>query len=173
MSEALQRALLSLEGLAIGDALGEMLSYRCDSVREIIDSDHLPPKPWWRTDDTEMALGLVETLHRFGQVDQDALAHRFGERYYREPDRGYGSMANKILSEIWYGADWRTVSRQAFGGTGSMGNGSAMRVAPLGAWFADDITKVVSEASKSAEVTHAHPEGIAGAIAVAVAAAYV
>jgi len=173
MSEALQRALVSLEGLAIGDALGEMLSYRCESVHEIIGSGYLPPKPWWRTDDTEMALGLVETLHQFGQIDQDALARRFAERYYRQPDRGYGSMANKILSQIWHGEDWRSVSRQAFGGTGSMGNGSAMRVTPLGAWFAEDVKRVVSEAAKSAEVTHAHPEGVAGAIAIAVAAAYV
>jgi ADP-ribosylglycohydrolase len=173
MSEALQRTLVSLEGLAIGDALGEMLSYRCESVHEIIGSGHLPPKPWWRTDDTEMALGLVETLYKLGHIDQDVLAHRFAERYYREPDRGYGSMASKILSRIWYGEDWRSVSRQAFGGTGSMGNGSAMRVPPLGAWFADDISKAASEAAKSAEVTHLHAEGIAGAIAVAVAAAYV
>ena len=46
-----------------------------------------------------------------------------------------------------------------------------MRVAPLGAWFADDLDRVVSEARASAAVTHAHPEGRAGAVAVAVAAA--
>jgi ADP-ribosylglycohydrolase len=46
-----------------------------------------------------------------------------------------------------------------------------MRVPPLGAFFADDMERVVSEASLSAEVTHAHPEGIAGVIAIAVAAA--
>ena len=53
-----------------------------------------------------------------------------------------------------------------------MGNGGAMRVAPLGAWFADDLGRVVSEARASAEVTHFHPEGQAGAIAIAVAAAW-
>ena len=46
-----------------------------------------------------------------------------------------------------------------------------MRVAPLGAYFADDYARAADEAARSAEVTHAHPEGIAGAIAVAVAAA--
>jgi ADP-ribosylglycohydrolase len=55
---------------------------------------------------------------------------------------------------------------------GSMGNGGAMRVAPLGAYWADDEDAVVREARASAEVTHAHPEGQAGAIAVAVAAAW-
>lgn len=47
-----------------------------------------------------------------------------------------------------------------------------MRVAPLGAWFADDLDRAAAQAKLSAEVTHAHPEGQAGAIAVAVAAAW-
>lgn len=46
-----------------------------------------------------------------------------------------------------------------------------MRVAPLGAYFADDLDTAVEQAQWSALVTHAHEEGIAGAIAVAVAAA--
>ncbi len=46
-----------------------------------------------------------------------------------------------------------------------------MRVAPLGAWFADDLDRVVIEARASATVTHAHPEGQAGAVAIAIAAA--
>lgn len=55
---------------------------------------------------------------------------------------------------------------------GSFGNGAAMRVAPLGAFFADQPLEVVcTQARLSAEVTHAHAEGIAGAIAVAAAAA--
>ena len=58
-----------------------------------------------------------------------------------------------------------------FEGQGSYGNGSAMRAAPLGAFFADDMSAVVEQAALSAAVTHAHPEGIAGAVAVALAAA--
>jgi ADP-ribosylglycohydrolase len=46
-----------------------------------------------------------------------------------------------------------------------------MRVAPLGGYFYHDLQRVVQEAQLSAVVTHAHPEGQAGAIAVAVAAA--
>lgn len=52
-----------------------------------------------------------------------------------------------------------------------MGNGGAMRIPPLGAYFADDLSRVVAEARASALVTHTHVEGIAGTIAVAVAAA--
>src|SRR5947209_8987109 len=46
-----------------------------------------------------------------------------------------------------------------------------MRVAPLGAYFADDLDRAAAEAALSAEVTHTHPEGVAGAIATAVATA--
>lgn len=46
-----------------------------------------------------------------------------------------------------------------------------MRVAPVGGYYADDIEKVVALATQTSEVTHAHPEGIAGGIAVAVASA--
>jgi len=51
-----------------------------------------------------------------------------------------------------------------------MGNGAAMRVGPLGAWFYDSTTRAAEQASLSAEVTHWNIEGKAGAIAVAVAA---
>ena len=47
-----------------------------------------------------------------------------------------------------------------------------MRSAPIGAYFADDYERVVYEAKASAEVTHAHPDGKAGAAAVALAAAW-
>jgi ADP-ribosylglycohydrolase len=43
-----------------------------------------------------------------------------------------------------------------------------MRVAPIGAFFAEDLDLVVKQAQASAEITHTHPEAIAGAIAVAV-----
>ena len=67
-------------------------------------------------------------------------------------------------------------SRELFGGQGSMGNGGAMRAGPLGAYFADvlrdDLPLLIEQARLSAEVTHAHAEGQAGAIAVALAAAF-
>jgi ADP-ribosylglycohydrolase len=47
-----------------------------------------------------------------------------------------------------------------------------MRSAPIGAYFAEDIERVIAEAKASAEVTHAHPDGQTGAIAVALAAAW-
>jgi ADP-ribosylglycohydrolase len=48
----------------------------------------------------------------------------------------------------------------------SFGNGSGMRVSPVG-WAYNTIEDVLSEAKKSAECTHSHPEGIKGALAIA------
>ena len=170
-NERLGRALLSLFGLAIGDGIGEMMFGRPDKAHRMIMEDDLPAGPWWHTDDTEMAISIVEVLRLLGSVNKDALARQFAWRYDREPDRGYGSGARRQLRMIVEGAEWRVTSREAFGGQGSLGNGSAMRVAPLGAWFADDLDRVAVEARASAMVTHMHSEGVAGAIAVAIAAA--
>jgi ADP-ribosylglycohydrolase len=130
--------------------------------------------PWFHTDDTEMALSIFEVLERHGRIDPGELALRFAERFRKDPDRGYGTMARQILRAILAGDDWRRASSAAFGGTGSMGNGAAMRVTPLGAYLAEDLDGCLRpEVVLSAGITHAHREGQAGAIAIAVAAAMV
>jgi ADP-ribosylglycohydrolase len=108
----------------------------------------------------------ILTAH--GQIDQAALAVSFGQRFER--GRGYGPAMYDLLPQLRAGVDWRIAARSLFGGQGSFGNGGAMRIAPLGAWFADDLRQVVAQATLATEITHAHPEAIAGAIAVAVAA---
>lgn len=168
--DRMKRAFLSLEGLAIADAVGEMLAYRHYEAPAIIERG-LPTGPWFRTDDSEMAISIVEGLKLYGYIHQDALARRFAWRYEREPGRGYGSMTRAQLNEINRGGDWRQGAANAFGGQGSMGNGGAMRVAPLGGYFSDDLQRVADEARASALVTHTHPEGVAGTISVAIAAA--
>jgi ADP-ribosylglycohydrolase len=168
--ENMERALLSLEGLSVGDAFGEtFLSGPGTAFR--VHGRQLSPPPWRWTDDTQMAAALVEVLAEHGRVDQDALAERFARRY--EPGRGYGAAAHELMAALRSGAEWRSASSALFDGQGSLGNGSAMRVAPLGAFFAPDLDQVAAEAALSAEVTHAHPDGVAGGVAVAVAAALV
>jgi ADP-ribosylglycohydrolase len=167
----LRRARLSLDGLSLGDAFGERFFVRPDVLITWLTTRTLPPGPWPWTDDTAMAISLGETLAKHGRVDVDDLARRFAARYIADPRRGYGGTAHEILQAIARGEPWAKVSGEAFNGTGSMGNGSAMRVAPLGAYFADDLDRVVEEAARSAAPTHAHPDAAAGAIAIAVAAA--
>ena len=167
----LQRARASLEGLSVGDSFGERFFVHPSVVQQMVDERALPAGPWPYTDDTVMALSVMDVLSEIGSVDQDLLATLFAARYRFDPGRGYGGTAHGILTQLSQGAPWQEASSAAFGGLGSMGNGGAMRVAPVGAYFFDDFDAVVENARRSAQVTHAHLEGQAGAIAVAVAAA--
>ncbi len=165
----LELARESLDGLSVGDALGEAWAYQFYRARDLTDFSVFRDGSVRYTDDTAMALSIVKILEQYRAIEEDLLAVSFATRYAWDPMRGYGKMAHKILQEIGAGADWREVSPAAFG-MGSFGNGAAMRVAPLGAYFADEIERIPGEATKSARITHAHPEGIAGAVAVALCA---
>ena len=160
-------ATRSLEGLSVGDAFGELF-FRL-SPYQTSPSD-LPSGTWCWTDDTHMALSIVETLRSHGRIEQDALAQAFARRFAQEPYRGYAGGAMRLLNQVAKGGDWREISPRLFG-RGSYGNGAAMRAAPIGGYFYGDLKRAAQEAQLSAVVTHAHPEGQAGAIAVAVAAA--
>ena len=165
----LQRALCSLEGLSVGDAFGERFFLQRNVVENLINARAIPASPWYYTDDTQMALSIVAILREYGEINQDKLAESFAKQYDR--DRGYGTAASWLLTRIREGKPWQQEAASLFHGQGSYGNGAAMRVAPVGAFFAEDLDLVVTQAIKSAEITHTHPEAIAGAIAVAVAAA--
>lgn len=78
----------------------------------------------------------------------------------------------QTLRQVRDGVPWREAAVAAFP-TGSFGNGAAMRIAQLGAYFVGDLDRAVSEAITASEVTHAHPEGIGGGVLVAVATAFV
>jgi len=103
------------------------------------------------TDDTVLTIATAHVLLT-GQSYEDAY-HEFGNRY---PRAGYGGAFRRWLFDG---------DRKPYG---SFGNGSAMRVGPVGLAMrtADDV---LAEAARSAGVTHSHPEGIRGAQAVALA----
>ena len=167
----LSRAKRSLDGLSVGDAFGDQFFIPGEIAR--IEHRQTLKAPWLYTDDTEMALAIMSVLKDLGSIDQDLLAFQFSDRYHRNPNRGYGATAHRILRALAEGRNFRQIAPAAFDGQGSMGNGAAMRAGPLGAYFADDSpTTIVEQARLSAEVTHAHPDGVAGAVAVALAAAW-
>src|SRR4051794_23739908 len=167
--ERLRRARLSLEGLSVGDALASFYEFtRSEALAQAVKTRKLPDVQWHFTDDTNMALSIYENLRLYERIEQQELALSFALHYDR--GRGYGPSIHRFVPRVLSGQHWREAPSGAFGGTGSFGNGGAMRVAPVGAYFADDLDSTVENASRSAGVTHSHPEGIAGAIAVAVAA---
>jgi ADP-ribosylglycohydrolase len=169
--ERLRRARVSLEGLSVGDGFGQKFFFS-DGVEYAIESKRLPDAPWYWTDDTAMALSLYDCLETHGKVDADDLAVRFAKRYESDPARGYGGGMHSTLKSIGRGQPWQKVTTEAFDGMGSFGNGAAMRIGPLGAYFADDLETLVAEATLSSRVTHSHEEAIAGGIAVAVATSF-
>lgn len=173
IDEKLRLASLSLFGLSIGDAFGETFFGNEDLITKRLIYKELKPGPWNITDDTVMAIGIYKMLEQDGKIDQVKLAAEFARNYQLDDYRGYGGTAHAILRAIGEGEDWKTVSSNVFDGMGSMGNGAAMRVAPLGAYFHDDVEVLKQQARLSAAVTHYNEEAIAGAIAVALAAGIV
>ncbi|MFJ7195352.1 MULTISPECIES: ADP-ribosylglycohydrolase family protein [unclassified Streptomyces] len=165
----------SLEGLSLGDAFGERWFPLFRAPRRAfneIKARRVPEEPVWHwTDDTALARALLRVLDEHGRVEQDRLALCFALAFEADPARGYGHGMHILLPGLLASpADWRTLAPELFEG-GSLGNGAAMRVAPLGARFHEDLGLAAGQAALQAAVTHAHPDGIAGAVAVAVAAA--
>ncbi|MFJ6849933.1 ADP-ribosylglycohydrolase family protein [Streptomyces sp. NPDC091271] len=168
-------ACRSLEALALGDAFGERWFPLFRPPRQAyaeVRARRTPHEPVWHwTDDTALALALQRVLDEYGQVEQDRLALYYALAFDADQARGYGHGMHVLLPELLTSpGDWRTLAPGLFEG-GSLGNGAAMRVAPLGARFHADLGHAAEQAVLSAVVTHAHPEGVAGAVAVAVAAA--
>ncbi|MEV7084335.1 ADP-ribosylglycohydrolase family protein [Streptomyces sp. NPDC093085] len=162
-----ERALASLRGVAVGDALGSQFFVPANLA--LLKRRELPPGDWQWTDDTEMAASVVSVLAGHHRIDQDALARSFA--VHHDFDRGYGPAVNRMLRLVREGGDWRELAAGLFDGRGSWGNGAAMRIAPLGAWYAGDPEQAAHQAEISAYTTHQHREAVMGAMAVAVAAA--
>jgi ADP-ribosylglycohydrolase len=171
-SPQLTRAIQSLQGLSCGDAFGERFFIPPELAESLISQRAVPSRPWRYTDDTAMAIAIMEILEEFREIQPERLAENFGKHFMADPHRGYGPAMHSLLPELaQHPQYWKQLSPQLFKGVGSFGNGAAMRVAPVGAFFADDLDTLVKQAELSAVITHSHPEGIAGAIAVAVATA--
>ena len=101
------------------------------------------------TDDTVVTVAVADCILR--DKDYAVTLKEYGCRY---PDAGYGGMFLNWLSS------------DSLDPYNSFGNGSAMRISPVGFAF-PSLDMVLREAEKSAAVTHNHPEGIRGAQAIA------
>ncbi len=134
-------------GAIAGDVIGSIFEHYA------VKSTQFPLfNPYSRfTDDTVLTVAIADSILR--KVDYAASLKTFGRKY---PNAGYG------------GSFFRWIYSSESKPYNSWGNGSAMRVSPVGFAF-DSVEDVLHEAKKSAEVTHNHPEGIKGAQATAMA----
>lgn len=132
-------------GAIAGDIIGSVYEY--DNAKT--ESFPLFSPGCTFTDDTVLTVAVADSI--LNGKDYASALKEWGRLY---PHAGYGGMFKRWL---------RSSSSTPYN---SFGNGSAMRVSPVGFAF-DSLDKVLEEAKKSAEVTHNHPEGIKGAQAVA------
>lgn len=102
------------------------------------------------TDDTVLTVAIAEAMLEGKDYRETIIDYAL-----RYPDAGYGANFR-----AWLNGDIPDAEYQ------SWGNGSAMRVSPVG-WLCNDIEQVLAEARNTALPTHGHPEGIKGAQAVA------
>jgi ADP-ribosylglycohydrolase len=114
------------------------------------DFDFFTPKSRF-TDDTVLTVATADTILNNG----DYLKN-YQKYFHLYPHRGWGGTFKKMASA----GDLKPYD--------SYGNGSAMRISPVG-WAYDTAEEVMAEAKRSAEVTHSHPEGIRGAQGIAMA----
>lgn len=136
-------------GSIIGDFAGSCYEF---SGQKRMDFDLFPPHAEV-TDDSILTIATAEVL--LGHGDYASIYRQFG-RLYSDPMGGYGA---RFVDWIW---------EKNAGPYHSWGNGSAMRVGPVGIAKQSDMD-VLAEAERSAMVTHDHPEGIKGAQATALA----
>lgn len=148
----------ALLGTFVGDALG--MPYEGSSPERVPERVEMLEARLGRgtyTDDTEMMIALAESLLDRGGVEGEPLARAFLAAH--QPERGYGGGTLAVF-DLWRaGVSVEEAARRVLPG-GSYGNGAAMRVAPVGVLFAEDLERLRVEAERSAAVTHAHPLGV-------------
>ena len=161
MNNIKAKYLGGMVGSALGDAVGE-LAFRYHRKDELCAQlDRL--KEFRYTDDSAMAIGLAESITKKGCLDQQDLGETFRKNFKKEPWRGYASGPPTIFTMVEQsGITYAEAAKMLFGGTGSLGNGAAMRIVPVGLFFhnSSDLYQI---AHMSAAVTHAHPVGKDGA----------
>jgi len=148
-------------GSALGDAIGE-LAFRFPERDQLLAEVESTEKLVY-TDDTAMAIALAESLVEIGDIEEQHLGDAFYQHYLKEPWRGYGAGPPQVFETVEEeDVSYIEAARRLYDGKGSMGNGAAMRIAPLGLFYysSDDLYE---KARASAQVTHTHPIGIDGA----------
>ncbi|MHA1606612.1 MAG: ADP-ribosylglycohydrolase family protein [Candidatus Freyarchaeota archaeon] len=148
----------SMLGTGVGDALGRPLEGRAFPC---LASGQLPVFDGRYTDDTEMMIGVAESLIEKEGFDGEHMVKVFMRNY--DPTRGYGPGPPAVFRMIMRGEPWDAASRMLFHGEGSYGNGAAMRVAPVGLLYFDDPETLRRVAYGSSLTTHAHRLGMEGA----------
>jgi len=152
----------ALIGTGVGDALGAPFEgwskVKLEKIEEVAERREVLTY----TDDTHMMIGVAESLIRTRGFDGENMTQTFVKNYELEPFRGYGPGPPRIFRLIRAGKAWDKAAQELYHG-GSYGNGSAMRVAPIGVFYYDNPEILREVAHKSSQITHTHQLGKEGA----------
>jgi ADP-ribosyl-[dinitrogen reductase] hydrolase len=135
-----------LLGTAVGDALGVPFETKLVNYPELVNwdgksflgSEHHDLKPGQYSDDTQMSIEVAESLVNKG-FDPEDLSKRYVEWLTSGRTRGYGKTTLLAVHNLMKGKHW-----SQSGVPGSYGNGTAMRAAPFGVYFRDNIADVIN-----------------------------
>ena len=152
----------ALVGTGVGDAVGAPFEGRGEVEPEEIEAIAERREVLTYTDDTHMMIGIAESLLKTGGFDGEDMAYTFVRNFELEPFRGYGPGPPRIFRLIKAGAAWDEAALELYR-SGSYGNGSAMRIAPVGVFYHDDPEILREVSYKSSQITHAHNLGKEGA----------
>lgn len=164
-----------LLGTAIGDALGVPFETKLPNFELLaawdgesyLGSEHHKLKPGQYSDDTQMSLMVAESLidnHGFNPTD---LAARYVDWIVSKRARGYGKTTLLAVQNLINGKSYAES-----GIPGSYGNGTAMRAAPFGVYFRDDLKTLIEVCKVDSAITHVSEESEAGSLAIALTTAY-
>lgn len=164
-----------LLGTAIGDSLGMPFESMLANNKELLNWDrksfsasiYHDLKPGQFTDDTQLSLEVATSLIRHGDFNPDDLAARYVDWIVSGRARGYGKTTLMAVQNLQAGKSYKES-----GIAGSFGNGTAMRAAPFGVFFRDDLKKLIEVVKIDSAITHASEDAEAGALAIALATAY-
>jgi ADP-ribosyl-[dinitrogen reductase] hydrolase len=164
-----------LLGTAVADALGVPFETKPANYQPLLDWDgksflgsvHHKLLPGQFSDDTQMSLMVAESLITNHGFNPDDLAERYVDWMASGRARGWGRTTLMAIQNLIAGKHW-----SESGIAGSYGNGTAMRAAPFGVYFRNDLQSLVSICKMDSSITHASEEAEAGSIAIALSAAY-
>lgn len=161
----------TLLGVAIGDTLGRpfeglirmRIHPKFKNFKEFIENNKKLFKTY--TDDTQLTLHTAQALIDGWGFKVDYLIREF-IKWLDDPPIGPGFGCLSSIQKLKYGIDWKDATSK------SGGNGTAMRVSPIGLFYCKDPKALEHAAIQSSIVTHSHPAASAGALVTAKAIAY-
>jgi ADP-ribosyl-[dinitrogen reductase] hydrolase len=161
----------TLISVAIGDSLGkpfqsklreEIYSYFTDfgeffkEYRDIFNT---------YTDDTQLTIHTAKALILGNGFHTDNFVREY-VKWLDDPPIGPGWGCLSSIKKLKYGISWKEAA------SNSGGNGTVMRIAPIGLFYCTDLKGLKTTAIKSSIITHSHPAASAGAVVIARAIAF-